>query len=75
MRDTVDHGRSLDNVLAQYLNFVKPSYEQYCLPTKKYADVIIPRGADNQSKPEAKRKILNQYVYFINIYLFKLHWT
>ena len=27
---------------------VKPAYEDFCLPTKKFADVIIPRGADNK---------------------------
>jgi len=33
--------------LHQYLTLVKPAFEDFCLPTKKYADVIIPRGADN----------------------------
>jgi hypothetical protein len=35
-------------VLQHYLNFVKPAYEEFCMPTKKFADVIIPRGADNK---------------------------
>jgi uridine kinase len=26
---------------------VKPAFEEFCIPTKKYADVIVPRGADN----------------------------
>ena len=26
---------------------VKPAFEEFCIPTKKYADVIIPRGAEN----------------------------
>ncbi|CAG8519550.1 9973_t:CDS:2 [Paraglomus occultum] len=38
---------SLDQVLNHYLNYVKPAYEDFILPTKKTADVIIPRGADN----------------------------
>ncbi|VDK72879.1 unnamed protein product [Litomosoides sigmodontis] len=46
-RDTQERGRSLSQVLNQYLNLVKPAFEEFCLPTKKYADVIIPRGADN----------------------------
>uniref|UniRef100_A0A0R3RTV8 Uridine kinase n=1 Tax=Elaeophora elaphi TaxID=1147741 RepID=A0A0R3RTV8_9BILA len=45
--DTQERGRSLSQVLHQYLNLVKPAFEEFCLPTKKYADVIIPRGADN----------------------------
>lgn len=35
-------------VLHQYLNLVKPAFEEFCLPTKKYADVIIPGGASNE---------------------------
>lgn len=31
----------------QYDKFVKPSFEEYILPSKKYADIIIPRGGDN----------------------------
>lgn len=31
----------------QYSKFVKPAFEDFILPTKKYADIIIPRGGDN----------------------------
>ena len=48
LRDMKTHGRNLEHVLAGYTNHVKPSFEDFCLPTKKYADVIIPRGADNR---------------------------
>lgn len=47
MRDTRERGRSLEMVLHQYTNLVKPAFEEFCLPTKKFADVIIPRGAEN----------------------------
>jgi uridine kinase len=47
LRDMKQHGRNLEYILAGYTNHVKPSFEDFCLPTKKYADVIIPRGADN----------------------------
>ncbi|KAF0311501.1 Uridine-cytidine kinase 2-B [Amphibalanus amphitrite] len=46
-RDTRERGRNLDMVLDQYTRLVKPAFEEFCLPTKKFADVIIPRGADN----------------------------
>lgn len=46
-RDMKIYGRELDQILHQYTNYVKPAFEEFCLPTKKYADVIIPRGADN----------------------------
>ncbi|XP_033050352.1 uridine-cytidine kinase 1 isoform X1 [Trachypithecus francoisi] len=46
LRD-VRRGRDLEQILTQYTTFVKPAFEEFCLPTKKYADVIIPRGVDN----------------------------
>ena len=47
VHDTEDLGRSLDHVLHQYTKLVKPAFEEFCAPTKKYADIIIPRGSDN----------------------------
>ncbi|KAL6074828.1 Uridine-cytidine kinase 2, variant 2 [Balamuthia mandrillaris] len=47
VRDINQRGRDVMSVLHQYEKFVKPSFEEYLLPTKKFADVIIPRGADN----------------------------
>jgi len=46
-RDMSERGRTLDSILNQYERFVKPAFDQYILPTKKYADVIIPRGSSN----------------------------
>jgi uridine kinase len=46
-RDMKERGRQLDQILHQYITYVKPAFEEFCLPTKKYADIIIPRGADN----------------------------
>ncbi|KAI8925455.1 uridine kinase family-domain-containing protein [Entophlyctis helioformis] len=48
IRDTEERYRlSLDQVLQRYVKFVKPSYEEFIQPTKKFADVIIPRGETN----------------------------
>ncbi|XP_003743166.1 uridine-cytidine kinase 2-B [Galendromus occidentalis] len=47
LRDTQEWKRDLEMVLHQYTKYVKPAFEEFCLPTKKYADVIVPRGADN----------------------------
>jgi len=46
-RDIKFRGRELEGVLHQYSRFVKPAFDEYIMPTKKHADVIIPRGADN----------------------------
>ncbi|RUP43655.1 uridine kinase family-domain-containing protein [Jimgerdemannia flammicorona] len=37
----------IEKILNQYVRFVKPSFEEFIQPTKKYADIIIPRGANN----------------------------
>ncbi|KAM6552515.1 hypothetical protein CsatB_013277 [Cannabis sativa] len=46
-RDTVEKNRDIGTVLDQYSKFVKPAFDDFILPTKKYADIIIPRGGDN----------------------------
>ncbi|KAL5998216.1 hypothetical protein ACLOJK_009154 [Asimina triloba] len=46
-RDTVERGRDIRSVLDQYAKFVKPGFEEFILPSKKFADIIIPRGGDN----------------------------
>ncbi|KAL6325064.1 hypothetical protein AAG906_022272 [Vitis piasezkii] len=46
-RDTVERGRDVNSVLEQYAKFVKPAFDDFVMPSKKYADVIIPRGGDN----------------------------
>ncbi|CAN0879428.1 Uridine kinase-like protein 4 [Linum grandiflorum] len=46
-RDTAKKGRDISTILDQYSKFVKPAFDDFILPTKKYADIIIPRGGDN----------------------------
>lgn len=48
-RDIHERGRSLDSVIQQYLETVKPMHEAFVEPTKRYADVIIPEGAFNRA--------------------------
>lgn len=47
-RDIEERGRTLDQVIEQYLSVVKPMHAQFIEPTKKYADIIIPEGGQNQ---------------------------
>ena len=46
-RDVRDRGRSIDSVIGQYLGTVKPMHELYVEPSKRYADIIVPRGGEN----------------------------
>ncbi|KAE9550607.1 hypothetical protein FO519_006178 [Halicephalobus sp. NKZ332] len=46
-RDLEDRGRNICQILHQYTTFVKPAFDEFCFQTKRFADIIIPRGADN----------------------------
>lgn len=47
-RDMNERGRSFESVKNQYLTTVKPMFLEFCEPSKRYADVIIPRGGENK---------------------------
>ena len=46
-RDMEERGRSLDSIIEQYTEVVKPMYHQFIEPTKRYADIVIPEGVSN----------------------------
>jgi len=46
-RDVNKRGRSLESVLQQYQETVKPMHEMYVEPSKKYANIIVPEGGKN----------------------------
>jgi uridine kinase len=46
-RDVRDRGRSVDSVIKQYLETVRPMHQQFVEPSKRHADVIIPEGGHN----------------------------
>ena len=46
-RDLIERGRSIDSVIDQYLESVRPMHLQFIEPTKRYADVIVPEGGAN----------------------------
>lgn len=46
-RDILERGRSVDSVMSQYMNTVKPMHLEFVEPSKHWADIIIPRGAEN----------------------------
>lgn len=47
-RDILERGRSVDTVLTHYESFVKPMHLQFIEPSKRYADLIIPQGGQNE---------------------------
>ncbi|MDF2066252.1 uridine kinase [Bacillus sp. Cr_A10] len=48
LRDINERGRTVDSVVEQYINVVRPMHNQFIEPTKRYADVIIPEGGQNE---------------------------
>lgn len=46
-RDILERGRSMESVIRQYLEVVRPMHNQFIEPTKRYADIIIPEGGKN----------------------------
>ena len=46
-RDVNKRGRSIESVIAQYQQTVKPMHEKYVEPSKKYADLVVPEGGKN----------------------------
>ena len=56
-RDVMERARSLDSVINQYLDTVKPMHEQFVEPSKKNASIIVPEGGRNEV---ALNMILNQ---------------
>ena len=46
-RDMIERGRSIESIIGQYSDTVKPMHEEFVEPSKKHADIIIPRGGEN----------------------------
>ena len=46
-RDIKERGRTADSVIEQYISAVRPMHNMFIEPTKRYADIIIPEGEEN----------------------------
>jgi len=61
-RDIIERGRSVFQVLERYHNTVKPSHLQFIEPSKRYADIIIPGGGENQVAINVLISIIEKYL-------------
>jgi uridine kinase len=61
-RDIVERGRSVLAVLQRYNDTVKPSHLQFIEPSKRYADIIIPGGGENQVGIEVLISIIEKHL-------------
>ena len=51
-RDTHERGRSLESVMAQYEQSVRPMHLEFVEPSKRWADLIVPTGVENRTALE-----------------------
>lgn len=61
-RDEVERGRSSQSVIVQYLETVRPMHLQFVEPSKRYADIIIPRGGENDAAIEILANHIRSFV-------------
>jgi len=61
-RDIIERGRSVLTVLERYHQTVKPSHLQFIEPSKRYADIIIPGGGENQVGIEVLISIIEKHL-------------
>jgi uridine kinase len=62
-RDIIERGRSVLTVLERYHQTVKPSHLQFIEPSKRYADIIIPGGGENQVGIEVLISIIEKHLF------------
>ena len=61
-RDVNKRGRSLESVLTQYQDTVKPMYEKYVEPSKKYAHILVPEGGKNAVALELIENLIVKHI-------------
>lgn len=61
-RDVEKRGRTIESVSKQYIETVKPMHDKYIIPTKKNADIIIPRGVSNEVAISLVEVYLKDYI-------------
>lgn len=58
-RDISERGRNLEGVIYQYETYVRPMHLEFVEPSKRYADIIIPRGGENTVALEMVTALIN----------------
>lgn len=64
-RDVKERGRTLDSVIGQYLNTVKPMHDAFVEPSKRKADFIVPNGGENKAANHLITGYLEKYLAMV----------
>lgn len=59
-RDIAERGRTAQIVMDRYTDVLKPMHLEFIEPTKRYADLIIPQGGNNQKAIDIMRAYITQ---------------
>lgn len=62
-RDIRERGSTFDNTIKRYLATVKPMHDAFVEPSKRFADIIIPRGGQNEIATELLGDLVEHYVF------------
>lgn len=60
-RDIKERGITYDNTIKRYLSTVKPMYDAFIEPSKRYADIIVPRGGENENATNLLAEMVEHY--------------
>ena len=60
-RDIKERGSTYDNTIKRYLSTVKPMYDAFIEPSKRHADIIVPRGGDNENATNLLAEMVEHY--------------
>lgn len=63
-RDIVERGRTVQMVVDRYRDVLKPMHLEFIEPTKRYADLIIPQGGENEKAIEIMRTYILHHLHF-----------
>ncbi|MDX1636985.1 MAG: uridine kinase, partial [Balneolaceae bacterium] len=61
-RDILERDRDLENILNQYEKHVRPMHLEFVEPSKRYADIIIPRGGENEVALEMVQALISEKI-------------
>lgn len=61
-RDISERGRTMESVIKQYTEVVRPGHMEFIEPTKKYADIIIPEGGHNKRAMDVLRAFVREVI-------------
>lgn len=68
-RDIAQRGRDLEGVLKQYCTMVQPSFNYYIAPGMAHADIIVPRGGDNEVAIELVVQHVHTQLQLVGLHL------